>query len=129
MERYEQAENSGQNTGAGSIQGEGDYRSARGYREDVKEYLEHADVERAARAAAPRTASEARELEEAEEIGRSRAQHLPQRSYARSSVERVPGALRSMGRVVQERPLLAIALAGALGCLLAWIARSRREVW
>jgi hypothetical protein len=128
MERYEQPGNGGQNTGgAGSIQGEGDYRSAREYREEVKEYLEHADVEGAARAAAPRDAREARELEEAEEAGRARAQGLPRRSYVRSSVERIPGAFRSMGRVVRERPLLAIALAGAVGCLLAWIARPRRE--
>lgn len=129
MERHEQPEISGQNSaGAGSIQGEGDYQSAREYREEVKEYLEHADVEKAARAAAPRDACEARELEQAEEAGRARAQDLPRRSYGRSSVERMPGGtLRSMGRVVQQRPLIALVLAGALGCLLAWIARRRRE--
>jgi hypothetical protein len=128
MERHEQQEIPGRNTaGAGSIQGEGDYQSAREYREEVKQYLEHADVEKAAREAAPRDPCEARELEQAEEAGRARAQDLPRRSYGRSSVERMPGALRSLGRVVQERPLIAIVLAAALGCVLAWIVRPRRE--
>jgi hypothetical protein len=39
----------------------------------LKEYLERADVEAEARAAAPETAAEARELLEAEREGRERA--------------------------------------------------------
>lgn len=55
------------------VQGEGDYASDRRYRRHVKEYLERADVEAEARAAAPETAAEARELLEAEREGRERA--------------------------------------------------------
>ena len=55
------------------VQGEGDYASDRRYRRHLKEYLERADVEAEARAAAPETAAEARELLEAEREGRERA--------------------------------------------------------
>ena len=55
------------------VQGEGDYASDRRYRRHLKEYLERADVEAEARAAAPETAEEARELLEAEREGRERA--------------------------------------------------------
>jgi hypothetical protein len=55
------------------VQGEGDYVSGRRYRRHLKEYLERADVEAEARAAAPETAEEARELLEAEREGRERA--------------------------------------------------------
>jgi hypothetical protein len=53
--------------------GEGDYEAARRYRAGAERYARTADVERAARAAAPRSESEAEELEAAEEAGRSRA--------------------------------------------------------
>jgi hypothetical protein len=96
--------------GTGSIQGEGDYRSAREYRADVQEFLEHADVEKAAREAAPRNAQEARELEEAEASGRSRAR-LPSR--------RTQAGTRSLGRALRERPVATIVVAGALGYLIA----------
>jgi hypothetical protein len=55
------------------VQGEGDYASDRRYRRHLKEYLERADIEAEARAAEPRTATEARELLEAEQEGRERA--------------------------------------------------------
>ncbi len=55
------------------VQGEGDYASDRRYRRHLKEYLERADVEAEARAAAPETAEEASELLEAEREGRERA--------------------------------------------------------
>ena len=55
------------------IQGEGDYESARRYRRDVEDYVKSADIERAARDAAPDSPEQARELEEAEEIGKSHA--------------------------------------------------------
>lgn len=107
MERHE-----GQGTGATDpIQGEGDYRSAHEYREEVREYLERADVEKAARDAAPRDRAEAMELEQAEDIGRSRAKVGPRRRQV---------AVRSLKRAVRDRPLMAIAIAGTLGCLLGW---------
>jgi hypothetical protein len=54
----------------GSVQGEGDYQAAREYRRGVEEYVRTADIERAARAAAPRDEREAAELEAAEQEGR-----------------------------------------------------------
>jgi ElaB/YqjD/DUF883 family membrane-anchored ribosome-binding protein len=107
MERHEK-----QSMGATDpIQGEGDYRSAREYREEVREYLERADVEKAAREAAPRDPEEALELEQAEDIGRSRARIAPRRTKA---------AARSLRRVVRDRPLTAMVIAGTLGCFLGW---------
>jgi hypothetical protein len=50
----------------------------------LKEYLERADIEAEARAAEPRTATEARELLEAEQEGRERAKaEQDERSPAR----------------------------------------------
>jgi len=95
--------------GVDPIQGEGDYRSARDYREDVQQFLQHADVEKAARDAAPRDRSEARELEQAEAQGRSS--------------ERMRHAARSLARAVQQRPVIAIIIVGALGYLLGRVRR------
>lgn len=53
-----------------AVQGEGDYQAAREYRRGVEEYVRTADIERAARAAAPRNEGEAAELEAAEQEGR-----------------------------------------------------------
>jgi hypothetical protein len=55
------------------IKGEGDYDATRRYRKRTEEFLENNDVEQAARAAAPEDATEAEELESAEEAGKSRA--------------------------------------------------------
>jgi hypothetical protein len=55
------------------VQGEGDYDAARRYRKDVRAFVATHDVEKAARAAAPRSRTEATELEKAETAGRSRA--------------------------------------------------------
>ncbi len=52
------------------VKGEGSYSGTRDYQKSVKAYLEHADVEKDARDAAPDSADEARELERAEETGR-----------------------------------------------------------
>jgi hypothetical protein len=59
--------------GGPGVQGEGDYESARRYRKDVQKFVQTADVERAAREAAPRNAQEAAEMEAAEKAGRERA--------------------------------------------------------
>lgn len=55
------------------VQGEGDYDAARRYRRDVEEFVEESDMEGLARAAEPQSPEEARALESAEAIGRSRA--------------------------------------------------------
>ncbi len=54
-------------------QGEGDHVSDRRYRKDVTTFLAHADPEELAREAAPKSAEEARELDDAERAGRSHA--------------------------------------------------------
>ncbi len=53
------------------VQGEGDYESARRFREDEQRFLKKADVPDLARRAAPRSKEEAEELKKAEEVGRS----------------------------------------------------------
>ncbi|MBV8975278.1 MAG: hypothetical protein JOY74_09155 [Sinobacteraceae bacterium] len=118
MER-QQGQGSTSTGGTDSIQGEGDYRAAREYREDVREFLERTDVEKAAREAAPRSPQEARELEEAEATGRSRARGASRRGQA---------AARSLTHVVRDRPVTAMVIAGVLGGLVAWAGRrgSRR---
>jgi hypothetical protein len=59
--------------GEGQEYGEGNYKATRQYNEGLKEHVEHHDIEREARDAAPRSAAEEKEMEEAERIGRSRA--------------------------------------------------------
>jgi len=55
------------------VQGEGDYDAARRYRRDVEQFVDESDTEGLARAAEPQSPEEARALESAEAIGRSRA--------------------------------------------------------
>jgi hypothetical protein len=62
-----------QQSGAGQQYGEGSYSGTRQYNEGLKEHVENHDIEREARDAAPRTASEEKEMEEAERIGRSKS--------------------------------------------------------
>jgi hypothetical protein len=59
----------------GTVQGEGDYRSAREYRQGVEKFVRTADIDRAAREAAPRDEREAAELEAAEDRGRRGTGH------------------------------------------------------
>jgi hypothetical protein len=53
------------------VQGEGDYESARRFREDEENFLKTADVPELAKRAAPQSKEEAAELKKAEEVGRS----------------------------------------------------------
>jgi hypothetical protein len=59
------------------VQGEGDYEAARRYRKDVKDFVEHADIDEAAREAAPRSPEEQKELDEAERKGRAHSKGQP----------------------------------------------------
>jgi bacterioferritin len=52
------------------LQGEGDYQAARRYDRNVRKFVQRADIEGAARAAAPRNKREAQEMAAAEAIGR-----------------------------------------------------------
>lgn len=51
--------------------GEGSYEGSRDYKERTERYLEKADVEKDADAARPKSEQEARDMEQAEEEGRS----------------------------------------------------------
>ena len=53
--------------------GEGSYEATRDYQKNIGEYLKKADVDKDAEAAKPRSESEAEELKQAEEEGRSHA--------------------------------------------------------
>jgi hypothetical protein len=57
----------------GQIQGEGNYEASRRYRDGVKEFLAHADVEDIAHKAEPSSPLEARELALAAEKGQLRS--------------------------------------------------------
>jgi hypothetical protein len=61
------------------VQGEGDRESDRRYRKDVKTFLVDADPAELAREAAPKSAEEQHELEEAERVGRSHAKGTDKR--------------------------------------------------
>lgn len=55
------------------VQGEGDYEAARRYREELKEFLEHSDVDERAREAKPESARQERDLALAEDQGKRRS--------------------------------------------------------
>lgn len=55
------------------VQGEGDRKADRDYREDTREFIESEDVNRKAEEARPRDDDEARSMEEAEKKGKERA--------------------------------------------------------
>jgi hypothetical protein len=60
-------------TGEGQQYGEGNYKATRQYNEGLKDHVLHHDIEREARDAAPRSASEEKEMLDAERVGRSKA--------------------------------------------------------
>jgi hypothetical protein len=60
-------------SGEGQQYGEGNYAATRQYNEGLKDHVENHDIERDARDAAPKSDAEAREMEDAERIGRSRS--------------------------------------------------------
>lgn len=56
-----------------ALQGEGNYSAARRHRESAENFVDAGKVAEAAREAAPQDATEQREMQQAEEAGRSRA--------------------------------------------------------
>jgi hypothetical protein len=54
-------------------QGEGSYSGTKQYNEGLKKHMNQHDIEKEALDAAPKNDQEAREMEEAERIGRSKA--------------------------------------------------------
>ena len=62
-----------QQGGEGREYGEGNYKATRQYNEGMKDHVEHHDIERDARNAAPKNDAEAREMEDAERVGRGKS--------------------------------------------------------
>jgi len=60
-----------QQSGEGQQYGEGNYKATRDYNAGLKDHVQNHDIEKEARDAAPRNEKEAREMEDAERIGRS----------------------------------------------------------
>ena len=60
-------------TGEGQQYGEGNYKGTRDYNRGVKDHVEHHDIEKEARDAAPRSAAEEKEMEEAEQFAKSKS--------------------------------------------------------
>jgi hypothetical protein len=55
------------------IQGEGDYEAGRHYDEKTREFVKSGKVDEAARSAHPKSPREQQEMQQAEEIGKSRS--------------------------------------------------------
>lgn len=62
--------------GAGGQMGEGSYSGTKQYNEGLKKHMNQHDIEKEALDAAPKNDQEAREMEEAERAGRSRAKGM-----------------------------------------------------
>lgn len=60
-------------TGEGQQYGEGNYKGTRDYNRGLKDHVEHHDIEKEARDAAPRSDSEEKEMEEAERFAKSKS--------------------------------------------------------
>lgn len=65
-----------QGSGGDNEHGEGSYKATRDYDRGLKEHLSTHDVEREARDAAPRSEEEAREMREAEDLGKRKAEGM-----------------------------------------------------
>jgi hypothetical protein len=59
--------------GQGQQHGEGNYKATRDYNDGLKDHMRNHDVEKEGRDAAPKSDAEARDMERAEDAGRSRA--------------------------------------------------------
>jgi hypothetical protein len=77
--------------GEGQQYGEGNYKATRQYNEGLKDHVQNHDIERDARNAAPRNASEEKEMEEAERIGRSKSRADGPEDPSEGAVDRKRG--------------------------------------
>ena len=69
----QQGEQQQQQNGAQGQYGEGNYKASRQYNEGLKDHVQHHDIEKEARDAAPKSDAEQREMDEAERIGKSKS--------------------------------------------------------
>lgn len=115
---------------APQIQGEGDYDATRRYLKDVEKFVHTADIERAARAAAPRNKQEAAEMAAAEAAGRRRGRAPKKGTFLRDleSIRRkarehlTQGAITAnyKGNVEHAIELLNHAVATEIVCVLRY---------
>jgi len=68
-----------QQGGAQGQYGEGNYKATRDYNAGVKDHMQHHDVEKEARDAAPKNDQEKREMEQAEQLGKSKSKAGPEK--------------------------------------------------
>ena len=81
-------------SGKKKMYGEGNYEASRQYNESVKEFVHKADIEQAARDAAPRSPAEAKAMLDAEQAGLSRAKHQPAPRTAKRKRPKAAGGAR-----------------------------------
>ncbi len=70
------------------VQGEGDYEAARRYRKDVEDFVDKADIDKAAHEAAPHSPDEQREMAEAERVGKSHSKAGKERDMSLESEQK-----------------------------------------
>jgi hypothetical protein len=74
----QQGQQQQQQGGSQGQYGEGNYKATRDYNDGVKDHMQHHDVEKEARNAAPRSEEERREMEKAEQYGKSKSKAGPE---------------------------------------------------
>ena len=79
-------------SGKKNVYGEGNYEASRQYNAATKEFVKKADIEKAARDAAPRSPTEAKEMLEAEQEGLRHAKDKPIAGKVPAKKQKVTGA-------------------------------------
>jgi hypothetical protein len=74
----QQGQQQQQQGGSQGQYGEGNYKATRDYNDGVKDHMQHHDVEKEARDAAPKNEQEKREMEQAEQLGKSKSKAGPE---------------------------------------------------
>jgi hypothetical protein len=65
-----------------NVQGEGDYEAARRYRQEVKDFVDKANIDKAAHEAAPKSSDDQREMSDAERVGKSHSKAGKERAMS-----------------------------------------------
>lgn len=66
-------DNPAKDTGKPGVHGEGNYEASRKYNEGLKDHVQHHDIEKEARDAAPKNDAEAKQMKDAEREAASRS--------------------------------------------------------
>jgi len=73
QQQPQQGQQQQQGGGAQGQYGEGNYKASRQYNEGLKDHVQHHDIEKEARDAAPKSDAEQREMDGAERVGKSKS--------------------------------------------------------